>query len=215
MIDLFLLIVLLIVAARLIPAALSFWRIYAGISGRRLEDASAYAPPMAPPVAAVAQRLASLGFTRIGERSAVLPGLDRRFEWNLVDEPSTTYVSLAPSPGVPGIYMASYTAFADGDSSRHSGARPRRSTARYLRGARRCNTRKSVAEHRRRIEEFAALHGPPLPNRSMADLLVRDGAFRRRHGGITLRRRVYGMVGLTAMVTIAAAIQLIRVVTPS
>ena len=39
----------------------------------------------------------------------------------------------------------------------------------------------------------------------MADLLQRDATYRERHGGATLRRRVYGWVTATAIVVLATA----------
>ena len=46
----------------------------------------------------------------------------------------------------------------------------------------------------------------------MADLLVRDDTYRRRHGGITLRTRVYRFMAITAVVVLVTGAQLVRVV---
>ena len=45
----------------------------------------------------------------------------------------------------------------------------------------------------------------------MADLLARDDTYRRRHGGATICTRVFVYVGVTALVVVAAAIELLRV----
>src|SRR5690242_13315372 len=113
--DIIILAALLLVAVRLVPSAWNVIRIYTGVRTRRLQDASSFAPPAPPAVATMAQRLAALGFNRIGERSAVLPGEQRRFEWNAADGPTTTYVALVPSANMPnGVYAVFYSAFADG-----------------------------------------------------------------------------------------------------
>jgi hypothetical protein len=215
-IDIAFFVVLLFIAIRLLPVAWNMLRIYLGIKTRRLEDASSFAPSPPPAVAALATRLHDLGFRRIGERSTVLPGDKRRFEWDMVDELTTTYVSLgAAGPSLGGVLMICYSAFADGafvDTSYPSGATVQREDFYAAPGG--STPEEAVAEHRRRVALFSSRHGPALPNGSMADLLVRDDTYRRRHGGITLRTRVYRFVGLTALVTLAAAIQLVRIIAP-
>ena len=214
LIDLVIFGVLLVVAWRLVPSALNMLRIYLGIRTRRLEDASSFAPAPPPSVAALMTQLSALGFSRIGARSTVLPGYQRRFEWNMVDEPTTTYVSMGTVMNKPGgVLMICYSAFADGafvDTSYPDGATVRR---RDLFAAPAGSTpEEAVAEHRRRIADFARQHGPPLENRSMADLLKRDDTYRRRHGGATLRTRVYRFVAFTALVVVAASVELVRVI---
>ncbi len=70
----------------------------------------------------------------------------------------------------------------------------------------------AVAVHRQRVAESASVHGPPLKNRSMADLLERDATYRERHGGATMRRPVYGWVACTAIVVLATAWVVLRIV---
>ena len=96
LLDIVILGVLLLVSFRLVPSTLKIWQIYSGTKGRRLEDASSFAPPPPPAVQAAAILLQPYGFTRIGERSTALPGNERRYEWNFVDEPTTTYVAVVP-----------------------------------------------------------------------------------------------------------------------
>jgi hypothetical protein len=214
LLDLVILGILLLIALRLVPSALGILRIYGGIKRRRLEDATGFAPPAPAAVDAVIERLAPLGFERIGVRSAVMPGDQRRFEWNLVDAASTTYVALVPSPVMRGgVYMVCYSAFADGAFLSTSFPRGTSVSRPDLDTSAAGDTPEAcVSAHYRRLASFRLAHGAPLPNRSMADLLVRDDTYRRRHGGATLRTRVYRFVALTAVVVVATSAELLRVV---
>ena len=211
--DLIVLIVLAVLAVRLVPSASRILRMYLSIRSRRLQDATSYAPPEPAAVTAVASALEPIGFTRIGVRSTDLPGIGRRFEWNLVDEPTTTYVSIVPSTALAtGFLMAAYSAFADGAFlSTHypSGATVRRRDLDSMPAG--TTPTEAVLAHRQRLSTFSAAHGPALQNRTMADLLARDDTYRRRHGGATIRTRVYIYVGITALVVFAAAVELLRV----
>jgi hypothetical protein len=212
--DLTVLIVLVVLAARLVPSASRILRMYLTIRSRRLQDATSDAPPEPAAVTAVATALEPLGFSRIGVRSAELPGIGRRFEWNLVDAPTTTYVSIVPSTALrTGFLLAAYSAFADGAFlSTHfpSGATVHRPDLDSVPAG--TTPSDAVLAHRQRLSNFSAAHGPALQNRTMADLLARDDTYRRRHGGATIRTRVYLYVGITALVVVAAAIELLRVV---
>jgi len=212
--DLIVLIVLLVLAARLVPSASRILRMYLTIRSRRLQDATSYAPPEPTAVTTVATALEPLGFSRIGVRSTDLPGIGRRFEWNLVDAPTTTYVSIVPSTSLAtGFLMAAYSAFPDGAFlSTHypSGATVQRPDFDSLPAG--TTPAEAVLAHRERLSTFSPGHGPALQNRTMADLLARDDTYRRRHGGATIRTRVYLYVGITALVVVAAAVELLRVV---
>ena len=212
--DLTVLIVLVVLAVRLVPSASRILRMYLTIRSRRLRDATGDAPPEPAAVAAVATALEPLGFSRLGVRSTELPGIGRRFEWNLVDAPTTTYVSIVPTTALAtGFLMAAYSAFADGAFlSTHfpSGATGHRADLDSRPAG--STPAEAVLAHRQRLSDFSAAHGPPLPNRTMADLLTRDDTYRTRHGGATIRTRVYLYVGITALVVFAAAIELVRVV---
>jgi hypothetical protein len=214
LIDLAILLIVLLVAIRFVPAAGRILRLYMGIRSRRLEDATGSAPPETPAVAALSERVGALGFSRIGVRSAVLPGPVRRFEWNLVDGPATTYVSLVPAPAMAGgLLMACYSAFADGAfvaTTFPTGATVRRSD--FDAAPAGPTPEDAVHAHYRRVSNFSTAHGPALANRSMADLLVRDDTYRRRHGGATIRTRVYVFIGMTALIVVLAALELIRLV---
>lgn len=214
LVDLVILGILLLVAIRLVPSAWYMLRVYLRIRARRLEDGSSFAPPAPQAVAAVAEQLQPLGFARIGERSLVLPGNQRRFEWNMVDELTTTYVSIVPVRTVRGgALVGFYSAFADGGfvvTSYPLTETVRRADFDSAPGA--ATVEETVSLHRQRAADFSRTHGQPLPNRSMAELLVRDDTYRRRHGGLTLRNRVYQFVAVTAVVVVAAGAELLRVI---
>ncbi len=209
LLDLVVLVVLVGVLVVFAPRTWWLWRLYGGIRHRRLQDGSSFAPPPSPAVAALSARLLPLGFARIGERTLVLPDGIRRFEWDLVDADSTTYVAMGPVG--PGARMACYSAFADGafvETAYPVGTAVRRSD--LLAIVVRTSPEDAVAAHRQLISEFASTHGRALENRSMADLLRRDATYRERHGGATMRRRVYGWVAWTAIVVVATASVLLR-----
>jgi len=213
LLDIVILGVLLLVSFRMVPSTWKTWQIYSGIKVRRLEDASSFAPPPPAAVQAVAILLQPYGFTRIGERSTVLPGNERRYEWNFVDEPTTTYVSVVPiRTAALAALVAFYSCFADG--SFVVTTYPGRETVRRANfdaapgGA---TVEQTIALHKQRAREWSQTHGQPLQNRTMADLLVRDDTYRRLHGGATLRTRVYRTVAITAVVVIGTAAALLNV----
>ena len=211
--DLIVLVILLLLAARLVPSANRILRMYMTIRSRRLEDATNFAPPEPAAVTGVVSGLEPLGFSRIGVRSTELPGIGRRFEWNLVDEPTTTYVSIVPSTALAtGFLLAAYSAFPDGAFlSTHypSGATVSRPDFDSLAAG--TTPAEAIRAHYQRLSTFSAAHGQALQNRSMADLLARDDTYRRRHGGVTIRTGIYLYVGITAFAVVAAAIELLRV----
>jgi len=207
--DLLVLVVLTAVLVWVLPRTWAMWRLYAGIRGRRLQDGSSFAPPAPPAVAALARRLGSIGFRRIGERTLVLPDGTRRFEWDLVDASSTTYVAIVPFRS--GGRFVCYSAFADGafvETSYPIGTPVQRPdlVARVVA----TSPEDAVLAHRRLLSNASSAHGPALGNRSMEDLLARDATYRERHGGATIRRRMYLTVGFSALAVLATAIGLLR-----
>jgi hypothetical protein len=173
---------------RFTPPAMRAWRIYSGVRTRRLADAGPMeiAPPA--PVAAILDQLRLVGFSRIGERSLVLPTGITAFEWLWADESGETYVAVVPSR-VMGAFMACYTAF--GDWSWLQTTFPKGEVIdRPSYTGRVINTSPAdaVAAHRSEIERLRPRHGSPRPVRSMADSLRMDAEYRTRHGGVTLRR---------------------------
>jgi hypothetical protein len=214
LLDLIIVAVLLLVSYRLVPSAWNSWQIYSGIKGRRLEDASSFAPPPPPAVQAVAILLQPYGFIRIGERSTVLPGNQRRYEWNFVDEPTTTYVSVVPiRTAALAALVGFYSCYADGSfivTTYPRAEAVRRPNFDAAPGG--ATIEQTIALHKQRAREWSQSHGQPLENRTMADLLVRDDTYRRLHGGATLRTRVYKNLAITAVVVIATAAELLRVV---
>ncbi len=210
--DLVVLVMLVAMLLVLVPRAWWMWRVYAGIRHRRLQDGSSFAPPPSAAVAALAARLRPLGFERIGERTLVLPDGVRRFEWDLVDRDSTTYVAMGPVG--PGARMTCYSAFADGafvETTYPVGTALRRPD--LLASVVRTSPEDAVTTHRQLLAECSATHGRPLQNRTMADLLERDATYRARYGGATMRRRVYGWVAATAIGVLLTASVLGRLIT--
>jgi hypothetical protein len=210
--DLVVLVFLLLLLWQLLPRAWRVTQIYAGIRSRRLEDGSAIAPPPPAGVARLGDGLAQIGFRRIGERTLVLPGVGRRFEWNLVDESTTTYAALVPVATSPlGARLSCYSAFADGAfvaTSFPDGSVVQRDD--LWTGPAGRTPAECVEEHRRRVSEFASRHGAPLRNQTMTDLLDRDATYRQRHGGATLRRRVWLFDGFVALAFAAAVVTTLR-----
>jgi hypothetical protein len=205
---------LLIIAASLVPASQVMLQIYLGIRNRRLVDATSWAPAPTPPVTRLMEQLATIGFKPVGVRSASLMGHRRRFEWDLVGEPTTTYVSLHPAPAVAGgVLMVCHTAFPDGafvatyfptGVESHGETLLATATAESPEGA--------IALHRRAVLDSSIRHGAPLENRSMADLLERDATYRRLHAGATLRNRAYAYVAMACVVAMACGIAIARLV---
>ena len=212
--DLVLLLSLLIIAVGLVPASQVMLQIYLGIKSRRLVDATTWAPPPPAPVTELMQHLARAGLKPLGVRAAALVGNRRRFEWNLVDESTTTYVSLIPAPAVgAGVLMVCHTAFADGSF-----------VATYYPTGVQAAGEKLVAVstsespdaalvlHHDTVAAFSADHGAPLQNRSMADLVERDATYRRLHGGAAVRGRAYAYVGMAALLAMACGITIARLI---
>jgi hypothetical protein len=134
----------------------------------------------------------------------VLPDGVRRFEWDLVDTDSTTYVAMGPVG--PGARMTCYSAFTDGafvETTYPTGTAVRRSD--LVASVVRTSPEDAVAQHRDLVAEWASAHGRALENRSMADLLERDATYRTRFGGVTMRRLVYGWVAVTAIAVLLTA----------
>ena len=53
----------------------------------------------------------------------------------------------------------------------------------------------AIAAHRADIERLRPAHGQPRPVRTMADSLRMDAEYRSRHGGVTLRRLTFSVMG--------------------
>ncbi len=173
---------------RFVPPAVRVWAIYAGTRTRRMADAGPV--ELTPPadVARVLEQLPPLGFSRIGERTVVLPDGQRRYEWLWGEATGETYVSVVPS-GFLGALMACYTAFADWTWLQTNFPRgeviERRSyVARFVASS----PADALAAHRLEIARLRVSHGAPRPVRTMADSLVMDAEYRTRHAGITLGR---------------------------
>jgi hypothetical protein len=171
------------------PPATRSWRIFAGSKTRRLADAGPLEIPAPAPVAAVLDELRSLGFHRIGERTLVLPGGRRLFEWLWADDTGYTYVAVVPSRILSGALAACYTAFADWSWLQTNFPRGETIDRRdYTARAVTTSVTDAVGAHRAEAGRLVPSHGAPRPVRSMADSLVHDNEYRTRHGGVTLSR---------------------------
>jgi hypothetical protein len=173
---------------RFVPPATRVWAIYAGTKTRRMADAGPLEVPPPADVAHVLEQLRAIGFSRIGERTIVLPDGQRRFEWLWADETGETYVSVVPVRYLPAL-MACYTAFADGAWLQTNFPRGEvidrpTYTARFVAST----PADAVAAHRDEIARLRSVHGAPQPVRTMADSLRMDAEYRTRHAGVTLRR---------------------------
>jgi hypothetical protein len=180
---------------RFAPPATRAWRIYAGTKTRRLADAGPLeiVPPGA--VAAILEQLRAIGFSRIGERFVVLPGRGRVDEWTWTDETGSTYVSVVPSRYI-GALMCAYTVFPDGTWLQTNF--PRGETIdrpNYVAHFVDSSPADAIAAHRADIERLRPAHGQPRPVRTMADSLRMDAEYRSRHGGVTLRRLTFSVMG--------------------
>ena len=212
--DLVLLLSLLIIAVSLVPASQQMLRLYLGIKNRRMVDATDWAPAPPLPVVRLADRLAKMGFSPIGVRSASLFGNRRRFEWNFTGEPTTTYISLLPAPAVAGgVLMVCHTAFRDGAVvATYFPTGVQEIRERLLAESTDKSPEAAVALHNQAVIAFSSLHGDPLENLSMADLLQHDATYRRLQAGAKLRSRTYAYVGMAIVVAMACGITLARLI---
>jgi hypothetical protein len=212
--DLVLLLSLLIIAVSLVPASQLMLQLYLGIRNRRLVDATDWAPPPPPPVSGLMDHLAKIGFKSIGVRSASLFGNRRRYEWNLVGQPTTTYVSLLPAPAVAGgALMVCHTAFDDGAFvATYFPTGVQENSEKLLAGSTNESPEAAIALHNQAVTGFSIGHGAPLENHSMADLLQHDATYRKLQAGANLRRRAYAYVGMAIVLAMACGITIARLI---
>jgi hypothetical protein len=198
------LVVALLLLSRLGPGAWRSWRIYAGVKNRRMADAG---PLEIPPPLGVADRIAdlrALGFERIGERYIKLPGTPIRYEWLLGEPSGEVYVSVVTL--LQGALVSCYSSFDDGQWVQTTF--PRGATVeRPLFQASFVTTSvgDALAYHRAAVQRLEATHGRPRQVRTMADSLRMDDDYRRRHGGATLGRLTWQVIG-PALAALALAV---------
>lgn len=197
---------------RLGPSAVRSWRIYAGTGQRRQRDASGRAPVMPPGVADRVALLAGLGYERLGETSLVLP-VGERFAWIMAATDAQSYVILVENPRVS--LTGIYSAWADGTwlGTQHPRGEPFDRLTLQVRIVT-TTLAEAVAVHGAGIERLAAVHGPPRPVRSMADMLALDADYRTRFGGqrvrpvamrIVLPTLAIGLIALLSLALVVAA----------
>lgn len=173
--------------AILLPSAWRIWRIYAGAPTRRLTDAGPEVIPPPPDVAERLEELRDLGFHRIGERWAALPGVPIYYEWVVGDTSGATNIGLVTVLGV-GALLECNTVWDDGmwiQTAFPRGVvleRPSLSVTFVT-----STVARAVATHRERVERLRPSHGTPRAVLTMADSLRMDGELRSRFGNATLR----------------------------
>jgi hypothetical protein len=188
------LVVALLLLSQLGPPAWRIWRIYSGVRTRRLADAGPLEIPPNAPVGERLAELASLGFSRIGERFLQLPGTPIRYEW-VVGEPSgEAYVVVVPS-AAGGFLAAFYSSFDDStwvQTNFPRGAIVERPS--FVATFVDTSLADALARHRAQVARMRAAHGAPRSIHTMADTLRMDADFRTHHGGLTLRARVVKLI---------------------
>jgi hypothetical protein len=191
------------------PPAWRAWQIYSGVRSRRMSDAGPL--EITPPdlVASRLDGLEALGFTRIGERFIQLPGMPLRYEWLVGEESGETYVIVLPVAGL-GTMVASYSSFDDGTWVQTNFPRGESITRRdFFASFVATNLADMLAAHRRQVGTLRAAHGTPRSIRTMADTLRMDAEYRTRHGGVTLRRLTFRLIGPALAAAALAVISLL------
>ena len=205
----------IILLARLGPAAVQAWRIYAGTGRRRQEDAAGRAPIASPSVADRIELLADVGYHRLGETRLVLP-TGERFAWIVAADDAESYAIIVVGSGAAGP-TGIYSAWLDGAwlctiHPRGEAVDRPGFQVRIVSGT----LAEAAQVHRVGLERLKAVHGAPRPIRSMADMLALDADYRMRFGGSRLRPRVIRIVlpavvaGLAALLSLALLVAIPR-----
>jgi hypothetical protein len=191
--------------ARLGPAAIAVWRIYAGTGRRRQVDATNRAPA-AP--SGVRDRLALFGdrgYSALGITGLALPG-GERFAWIVAADDAASYAILAGAAsgmGMSGIYSAWPDGTWLGTLHPIGAATDRPGLQVRVVGS---TIDDAIAVHQAGMERLRLDHGHPRPIRTMVDMLALDADYRERFGGSRLRSRTFRSVGLAIL---AAAVFLL------
>lgn len=196
---------------RLGPPAVRSWRVYAGTSRRRQEDAAGRVVLVPPGVADRAAALAALGYHRLGETRLVLPtGI--RFAWIVAGDDAESYAILVDSArpdAVTGLYSAwpdgtwLGTMHPRGDALDRLGLHIRIVTS---------TLSEAVKAHRAELERLKATHGAPRPIRTMPDMLALDADYRTRYGGMELRPLLLRIVGPAVAAAVLALLSLALII---
>ena len=200
-----------ILLARLGPAAIMSWRIYAGTGRRRQEDATGRAPLVPPAVADRAALLAGSGYHRLGETRLDLP-VGERFAWILAAGDAESYAILVDAPRIGGL-TGTYSAWLDGTwlCTIHPRGQAVDRPGLQVRIVP-STLEEMVAVHRAGLERLKQVHGAPRPVAGMADMLALDADYRSRFGGTRLRPTLIRVVAPAVVVAAISVLSLALVV---
>jgi hypothetical protein len=192
---------------RLGPSAVRSWRVYAGSSRRRQEDAVGRVVLVPPGVADRAAALAALGYHRLGETRLVLPtGI--RFAWIVAADDAESYAILVDSAR-PDALTGLYSAWPDGTwlGTMHPRGDALDRAALHIRVVP-STLAEAVTRHRAEVERLKPSHGSPRPVRTMPDMLALDADYRTRFGGIELRPLLLRIVAPAVAAALLAVLSL-------
>ena len=199
---------------RLAPAAIGSWRIYAGTSRRRQEDATGRAPDPGPIVVERATELAALGYHPLGATRLVLP-TGERFARILAADDAESYVILTEGSTLSAL-AGIYSAWPDGTwlctiHPRGEGSERADLIVRIVQ----TGLAEAVASHRDGIAQVRMRHGEPRRIAQMTDMLALDADYRTRFGGSRLRRLTARLIAPAIAAGVIAVLAFVLLLTSS
>jgi hypothetical protein len=201
----------LVMLARGIPVAIRAWQTYAGVSGRRQEDATGRAPTPDGELRGRLLALEAMGYRRIGETWTSTPS-GGGFAWVLASVDEQTYVLLAQGFGRRAGLTGYYSTWRDGQwlGTMHPGGSPHESDGLQIR-IEKGTLQDAEASHRAEVAAMSVRHGDRRRITALADVLALDGEYRVRFGGQELRPLLYGAlfpVALWALLAVFSVVAL-------
>jgi len=200
-----------LLVARLGPAAIKSWQIYAGTGERRQRDATGRAPAAPPGIVDRLALFAEQGYRPIGVTSLVLP-VGERFAWIVAADDAASYAILAGAFGTVAM-SGIYSAWPDGTwlATQHPIGQAVDRPGLHVRIVP-TTIADAVAQHRAGIGRVSAGHGAPRTIRSIPDMLALDADYRVRFGGsrlVPITRRIVMPAVLAAVVFVLSALLLV------